>query len=317
MTFSQLTKEEIQKGVKHLEQCCTDAFLYAVFKALGSFSIINKTLVMCVTTENNDLLHFIQKLALDRFGTHSKIQSENTNSIRGSVIYQEIFDQYITQYFGFTYLDNDNLMQICHDTNTHFFDKQCCTKTMLQALMLCCGSISVPTVSVDLTESCSTVRYHMEFVLNDEQFADFVLNKLNQLGFAFKKTIRKHSTVLYLKDSSAIADMLVYLGGYQAKMQLENVIIERSIRNNVNRQSNCISANIDKVVESSRKQTVAIEQLLNSGKLTTLSPQLQQVAQLRLQNPEATLQELATMSGITKSGIRHRMDKLIELSQEI
>lgn len=317
MTFSQLTKEEIMKTVHNLNDCCTDAFLYAVFKALGSFSIKNRELALCIVTENNQLLHLLQRLVKHKFGTDSLIQSENTNALRGTIIYSEVFDSYLCSYFGFTYKDKDGLLQISNATDKKFFDKPCCCKSMLQALLLASGSITVPTVSDDLKESCSTLRYHLEIVLTDDEFADVVADILSQQGFAFKKTKRKNNVVLYLKDSSAIADLLVYVNAYQAKLQLENIIIERSIRNNVNRQSNCIAANIDKVVETSQKQKQAIDMLQQSGKLALLPPQLQKIAELRSANPEASLQELATLSGLSKSGVRHRLDKLVELSKEL
>lgn len=316
MTFSQLTKEEIMKTLHNLDDCCTDAFLYAVFKALGSFSLRNKALALCVVTENNDLLHLLRHLVSVKFGYKSVIQSENTNALRGTIIYSEVFDERLTEYFGFTYRDSDGLLQISHDINDKYFAKPCCRKSMLQALLLSVGSITVPTVSDDLKESCPTLRYHLEIVLSDEQFADTAVQILQNEGFAFKKTHRKNNTVLYIKDSSAIADLLVYVSAYQAKLQLENIIIERSIRNNVNRQSNCISANIDKVVESSQKQKEAIDLLAKNGILSGLPQQLQKIAELRSANPEASLQELATLSGLSKSGVRHRLDKLVELSRQ-
>ena len=187
----------------------------------------------------------------------------------------------------------------------------------LKTLFLCCGSISVPVMSADFTESKKGQRYHMEMVFVDQVFAQSVLDLLNWLGFNFKMTKRKSHVVLYLKKPENIADFLVYLNAMKSKLEIENVMIERNLRNVANRQSNCISANIDKAVLASNKQIEAINVLKQSGKLVLLPTQLQDVARLRLNNPEATLEELAQKTGISKSGIRHRLDRLVQLSKEI
>ena len=103
----------------------------------------------------------------------------------------------------------------------------------------------------------------------------------------------------------------------KSKLEIENVLIERNLRNVANRQSNCINANIDKALQASNKQLEAISVLQGSGKLALLSVPLRDVARLRQNHPEATLEELAQITGISKSGIRHCLDRLVQLSKEI
>lgn len=152
-----------------------------------------------------------------------------------------------------------------------------------------------------MTDDLPAGRYHMEFVLQKQDFAQFALKVLQDAGFNFRITQRKNNYVLYIKESEQIADMLVFMNAMSAKLQLENVIIQRNLRNVANRQSNCISANIDKSVNASARQIQSITLLQEHGKLALLSKQLQQIARLRLDNPDATMSELAEMSQLTKA----------------
>ena len=317
MTFSRQTKNEIYKSIYHLKNCCVDVFLYAVFKTLGSLTFTNKGLALAVSTENNDILNLACKLVKQQYGKTSKIQSENTNSFSGNVIFNAKFDLDIVEKLKLIHYDEQGLLQIENKTNDFFDDNECCRKVFLKTLFLCCGSITVPVMSEDFTESKKGQRYHMEFVFGDQVFARSVLDLLNWLGFDFKLTNRKSHVVLYLKKPENIADFLVYLNAMKSKLEIENVMIERNLRNVANRQSNCINANIDKALIASNKQIEAINVLREAGKLGLLSSQLQAVARLRQENPEATLEELAQKTGISKSGMRHRLDRLVELSKEI
>ena len=316
LTFSKQTKNEVYKSIYHLKDCCVDVFLYAVFKALGSLTFTTKGMALCVSTENNDLLNLTAKLVKQRYGKSTKIQSENTNSFSGNVIFSAKFDLDIMEKLKLIHYDDEGFLQLATKPNGFFDDNECCRRVFLKALFLCCGSITVPVVSADLTESKKGQHYHMEMVFTDQVFAKSVKDLLNWLGFDFKFIKRKNNFVLYLKKPENIADFLVYLNAMKAKLEIENIMIERNLRNVANRQSNCISANIDKALGASNKQIDAITKLQKSGRLALLSQQLRDVAKLRLNNPEATLEELAQKIGITKSGIRHRLDRLVKLSQD-
>jgi len=316
LTFSKIAKNEVIKNVHGLKDCCVDAFLYAVFKALGNVSFSFHGLYLSVSTENDDLLRLCAALVKKKYGKAARIQSENTNAFSGNVIFSAKFDAELMQTLGLTTRDEEGLLQLnsaCKDFATC---DECCRKAFLKGLFVSCGSVSVPFVSDDLTESAKTQRYHMEFVFSDEAFLRATQDVLQTFGLPFKQTYRKNSAVLYLKDSEKIADALALLSAPKARMELENVKIERDLRNNANRQSNCISANIDKAVEASKRQQSAIYALEKSGKLALLPSPLRQMANLRRDNPEATLDELANLANVSKSGARHRLARLVALAEE-
>ncbi|MCM1042886.1 MAG: DNA-binding protein WhiA [Corallococcus sp.] len=314
MTFSAFTKTEILKNVHNLPDCCADVFLYAVFKTLGSLTLENKCAALDVSSENGDLVKLCAALVKRRFGKTAEVRAISGSTFRSGAVYGVTFDLSVMQKLGLIYYDADGLMEISQGAVSERLQKDCCRKAFVKALFLSCGSVTVPAVSDDLKESKRNQRYHLELVFSDEKFAEEAQTLFGNSGFKFRITRRKNSTVLYIKGSEEIADMLVYLGAVSAKLKLENVIIERGIRNAANRQSNCIAANIDKSVAASNRQTEAIAALEKSGKLQLLSEELQSVAKLRKDNPLATLDELAQMANLTKSGVRHRLKRLETLA---
>ena len=125
--------------------------------------------------------------------------------------------------------------------------------------------------------------------------------------------------MLYFKQSNYIEDFLTAIGAQVAAMGVMEAKVEKDLRNGVNRRVNCETANLTKVVDASIGQLAAIRKLEENGVLQTLPQKLQQTAQLRRDNPEATLSELAEMPDppVSKSAMNHRMRKLIELSKEL
>lgn len=90
-------------------------------------------------------------------------------------------------------------------------------------------------------------------------------------------------------------------------------IIMGIIRNHANRAANCDSGNIAKQVKAASSQITMIEQMRAEGSFENLSPKLQQTALVRVQNPDATYEELAEILHITKSGLVNRLRKIIQL----
>ena len=109
------------------------------------------------------------------------------------------------------------------------------------------------------------------------------------------------------------------MGAGTETLNLIGVKIYKNVRNKLNRQNNCETSNILKTANAAYIQTKAIEKLKNTGKLAALPEELVEVANLRLQNPEMSLSELSRLSKtkLTRSGINHRMKKLLEISDSI
>ena len=149
-------------------------------------------------------------------------------------------------------------------------------------------------------------RYHLELITSHYKVSRETYALLLDVGF-------------YFKQSNYIEDFLTAIGAQVAAMGVMEAKVEKDLRNGVNRRVNCETANLTKVVDASIGQLAAIRKLEENGVLRTLPQKLQQTAQLRRDNPEATLSELAEMPDppVSKSAMNHRMRKLIELSKEL
>ena len=125
--------------------------------------------------------------------------------------------------------------------------------------------------------------------------------------------------MLYLKEASQICDLLAIIDATSCNLQLQNEIVAREMRNQVNRETNCFSANVAKTISASAKQLDAIEKIRTSIGLEKLDPDLCEVALLRIANQEESLDELLALSTIklTKSGLYHRFKKIIKIAQSI
>ena len=134
-----------------------------------------------------------------------------------------------------------------------------------------------------------------------------------------KIILRKKYYVVYVKEGSQIVDMLNIMEAHNALMALENIRIAKEIRNSVNRQVNCETANINKTVSAAVKQVEDITYIKNTVGFGELSEALQEMAILRLSYPEATLQELGKLlsTPVSKSGVNHRLRKLSQIANEL
>ena len=90
------------------------------------------------------------------------------------------------------------------------------------------------------------------------------------------------------------------------------------MRNQINRKVNCETANLSKTVNAAFKQIEDIYYLQRIGELGKMSKQLQEIAKLRIENPEASLIELGKMlkSPIGKSGVNHRLQAIQKIAEE-
>ena len=145
------------------------------------------------------------------------------------------------------------------------------------------------------------------------------INLLKECDIPAKITIRKNAPIVYIKEYQLICDALALVGANKAVLCLQNEAAIRELRNNINRQNNCINANLNKTIGASVKQLNAIRIIQENVGLESLSEGLMELALLRLANPDASLEELRRLSTqeLTKSGINHRFAKLLEIAQKI
>ena len=185
--------------------------------------------------------------------------------------------------------------------------KDCCKRAFIRGAFLSAGSISDPTKS-----------YHFEIVCEREEQALQLKELMQDFECDAKIVERKGHFVVYLKEGAQIVDMLNVMEAYVSLMNLENVRILKEMRNSLNRQVNCETANIKKTVSAAVKQIDDITLIRDTIGFGALPEHLRQMAELRLEYPDTPLKELGTLMDppVGKSGVNHRLRKLSELAEK-
>ncbi|MBE6540847.1 MAG: DNA-binding protein WhiA [Ruminococcaceae bacterium] len=183
-----------------------------------------------------------------------------------------------------------------------------CTVSFLKAIFVLYGSVTDPEKT-----------YHLDFSFSHERMCELIESVLADFGCDFKRTVRKDKFVLYIKDSSAIEEFFVSIGANAAAFDIMNVKIVHEFRNSVNRQVNCDTANIEKQLQAVKKYTDAIGKLIETGKIDSLPTELRETAVLRYENDQLSLTDLGKLLNpqVSKSGIKHRLDKILALAEEL
>ena len=193
-------------------------------------------------------------------------------------------------------IDDDNLM-----------------RSYIRGLFLSCGSINDPKKS----------RYHLEFLVQKEDYAEFIKEILNNYQLNSKIIKRDNKYMIYIKEAEKIGDFLRIIGATQAVLYYEDIRIYRDHKNMTNRLNNCEQANVDKIIATASTQIHHIETIEKIGGLDLLDEKTKEAAIYRLKYPEASLVELGeiitleTGNPITKSGLHHRFRKIKELAERI
>ena len=160
--------------------------------------------------------------------------------------------------------------------------------------------------------------YHSEFLFKDEHLAKSVLALLHSEDFDAKLITRKGSYVVYLTSGESICDLLTLLGAHTAVMHMQNVRVQKDLYNNVNRRLNFDAANINKASSAAFKQMQNVFLIERAGQYPLLSNELKDAAEVRMDNPGASLSELAELlPDVTKSGMNHRFRKLEKIARSI
>ncbi len=194
--------------------------------------------------------------------------------------------------------------------------EECCIKAILKGAFLSTGCIVDPNVD-----------YHFELIIKNKACAEYIFNLLSVLEFAPKLLKRKQSNnyIIYFKDSEQISYFLSIVEANNAMLQFEQIRVEKDVKNQINRTTNCQTANIAKTIKSSVLQVEAINKLKRYGKFDTLNEKLKYTANLRLKYKNESLEYISNLTKkssnkndyISKSGLKHRLDKIVKYSQEL
>lgn len=295
MTFSSQIKKELC-SIVNINQCCFHAQVYG----LVLFAHFNN-FMFSMTTENKDVFN----LYCNCLKNYLKCKIEvNDLGTRKLTAYCEDEESKKRAFDKFGHSLNETTLRINHAN----FDNICCVGAFLRGAFLSCGSVSNPKQS-----------YHLELVVPFKKLSTDLMKILSDLDLEPKYLYSNSKHIVYFKDSEKIEDLLAIMGAHNSSLYLMNIKIEKDVKNKVNRKLNFEICNIEKTVSAAAKQIESIQKIKRTIGLASLPENLHKLANLRLQNPEASLSELEKLSEdkISRSGIKHRFDKILKIADEI
>ncbi|MBP3815538.1 MAG: DNA-binding protein WhiA [Firmicutes bacterium] len=184
---------------------------------------------------------------------------------------------------------------------------KCCKKSYLRGMFLGAGTVTDPRKS-----------YHLEIACGTETLAKDLQKLINSfVDLSCKISHRRGKYIIYMKNSSYIRDTLAIMGAHSYVLDLDNTLIEKEMKEEAVRLTNCDNANMDRTLDAAQEQIEVINSLKKRGTYESLSPKLKEIAELRLANPEASLTQLGEMAEppIKKSGVNNRIKRIFELAR--
>ena len=311
MSFSSEVKEELARQNSKGRHCQL-AEIAAILGFLGRMEQSAEDWTLAIHTENISLAKKYYTLIKDTFGLSGTLEvRQNAYLHKGRTCVVSVTGREAVQkvLMAVKWMDKDGTYIRGQELVDGILVKNaCCRRAFIRGAFLASGSMSDPEKS-----------YHFEIVCPNMEKAKQLRDIVNSFSLEAKIVQRKRCHVVYLKEGAQIVDMLNVMEAHVALMNLENVRILKEMRNSVNRQVNCETANINKTVNAAVKQVEDINFIKKTAGLETLSENLRKMAELRLQFPEAALKELGSMLSppVGKSGVNHRLRKIGDIAEEL
>lgn len=291
MSFCSDVKDEL--AAIRTQKCCEPALAYGFL--LFSRSFTYKRISM--QTANLFMAQFFARLMSRVFGAEVELSEggERVKTYRATVLSEA---------------DRLKILAILSEEeeknpiNREILYRDCCTAAFIRGAFLACGSISDPEK-----------EYRADFSVKNRDLADELSAILLENSIKANISKRGNGFVVYIKKNEAIGDLLTLMGASKISLEVLDAAVLKSVINNVNRVGNCDSGNISRTVEASIRQRTAIEYFVERGIIESLPEELISAAKLRLENPNASLKELCSLSlePITVSGLNHRLGRIIDL----
>ncbi len=298
MSFSGTVKEELATHISPARHCQL-AELSALIHFCGSRCGDGRHLAL--ETENQAVVRKCFTLIKKTFNIEIVVQTN------GRLLPDDTAERKVVQALHLADADGE-LMELDAPVNTLLIKNTCCARAYLRGAFLCAGSMSDPEKS-----------YHLEFVCGRRAQAEQIQSIIQEFQIEAKIIKRKKYHIVYLKEGAGIVDLLNVMEAHVSLMKLENLRIVKEMRNSINRRVNCETANISKTVTAASKQTEDILLIRDRYGFENLPDNLRQMAEVRLEYPDAALKELGEYlePKVGKSGVNHRLRKLSEIADAI
>lgn len=317
-SFSEKIKREVAE-IKTTNPDSALSFLSAIVKTAGEIQKNNAGESIVVFTELIEVFNKINELTKLLYNDVAELEiadEQAFSSKRYEIKFSQNLSERILQDAEIIEYNEEHFPIFNGGISKYIIDEPEKAKSYVMGAILGCF-----TCSISFMEETQKIAngYHAEFVFSNEAVAlDFSL-LLAQFEIISKKVARKNSFVVYIKEFESICNLLALVGASKSVLKLQNENTIREVRNNINRQNNCYTSNVSKSVNASLSQLENIKTIMSTIGLDSLEQSLQDVANLRLANPEENLEELTKLSQqkITKSGLYHRFKKIEKIANEL
>ncbi|MBP3436887.1 MAG: DNA-binding protein WhiA [Clostridia bacterium] len=292
MAFLNDIKKEIC-DTAYKTACCRRMMLFGILSA-RAFIADDDEIVLRMTDENATEL--AQKLINEQFGR----QAEKVPTLHGGRLHVFRFKSFSAKKF---LLDLEPRFLASRPP----FACESCATAYLRGIFLVAGRITDPSK-----------KYHLELSLGERSDA-FRAFFEREYHLSFKKAVRRTETLLYLKDSSLIEEFMAHIQSNDSVFKFINCKIEKQFRNDVNRRTNCEASNINRAVDASTRILKVLRKMEAADLLSSLPPELEAAARLRLAHPEESLAQLSALASpaISKSGMNHRMKRILAYAEKL
>lgn len=302
---------EIKQEIVQMEICDSDKTqLSALLKMLGVYKLNQNGIFIEVANENIAIIRRVVKLLKHFFNIYIEISTMRNMKFGKKNIY-------IIKILN----DVENILQQLHLKDSRgflnfpdmaFLNSDEKIRQYLSGVFVAVGSINSP----------ENANYHLEFRLDSQEMAEFIISLLKSIYIDAKRIIRRENHVVYVKASEQIGDFLRAMCASQALMKFEDMRIRRDFKNSITRLDNCATANDMKTYRSGQGQLKDIMILQENGLFNFMDEKLRQVALLRIKYPEESLNDLVLLfeeeyhQEISKSGLAHRFRKIKALANK-
>lgn len=313
MAFIDSIKNEIlNKNIK--ERHCRKAFLAGLIRGLGSLYEGENGLGLEIKASNEQTAMYITSAVRTLFNYDIREVSVSEDRLNGKdKFYLSISGERVTEILSDLEILTESDGELV--VNLKFYgkltEKECCLRSFIKGLFVAVGNCTVPD------NSESSTGYHLELNFSHYTPALETSEKLAQFNVLTKITRRRESFIVYIKSAEEIKDFLAFLPAPVSVLKLTDLIINRELSNNSNRQKNCDLGNVNKQVEAAAKHIDAINKIIETIGLESLKPDLRETAIARVENSEETLSELSERLNVTKSCLNHRLRKLVAIANEL
>ncbi|MCR4706761.1 MAG: DNA-binding protein WhiA [Clostridiales bacterium] len=303
MSFSSETKEELCR-ISPERICCHLAELSGIVSSAGSVLLGSGGRRLFVETENERVAERCRSLLQSVFDVQPTLVTRAQARLGGRKLIRLVLSgeeaSFVMEGCGISLSERRGVPK-------EITARKCCRMSFLRGAFLACGSVADPDR-----------EYHLEFVLDDESFGESLARMIAKFGLSARTGQRRRMTLVYLKGQADITDMLSLMGAQEARFRMEDAFIRKGFRNAANRAVNCDSANLSRTVLAAERQTAAIRAVLELVGAGNLPAPLLEIAELRLANPELSLEELGALCDppVGKSGANHRLKRLLAIAEE-